>query len=142
MNTSQNLARPAAAGLVAAGVLACSFGSSPVVSREMLAHQIESGTAPVVLDVRSESEYESGHVPGAIHIPFQSVAFRHEEISLDKEQPIVVYCAHGPRAAWAGRALRNAGYTNVVYLEGHMASWEEDGLPQESKPAQNAESEK
>ena len=100
MKTSQNLARPAAAGLLAAGLLACSFGSSPVVSREMLAHQIESGTAPVVLDVRSESEYVSGHVPGAIHIPFH------------------------------------------VYLKGHMASWERDGLPQESKPAQNAESEK
>ncbi len=142
MKTSQNLARPVATGLLAAGLLACSFGASPVVSREMLAQQIESGTAPVVLDVRSESEYESGHVPGAIHIPFQSVAFRHEEISLDKEQPIVVYCAHGPRAAWAGRALRNAGYINVVYLEGHMASWERDGLPQELKPAQNTESEK
>lgn len=142
MKTSENFARPAATGFLAAGLFACSLGSSPVVSREMLAHEIESGTAPVILDVRFESEYESGHVPGAIHIPFQSVASRHEEISLDKEQPIVVYCAHGPRAAWAGRALRNAGYTNVVYLEGHMASWEKDGLPQESKPARNAESEK
>ena len=142
MKTAQNLASPAATGLLAAGLLACSFGSSPVVSREMLAHQIESGTAPIVLDVRSESEYESGHVPGAIHIPFQSDASRLEEISLDKEQPIVVYCAHGPRAAWAGRGLRDAGYTSVVYLEGHMASWERDGLPQELKSAQNAESEK
>ena len=139
MKRTHSLARSIAAGVLGTGLLACSLGSSPAISRENLASQIESGTAPLVLDVRSESEYRSGHVPGAVHIPFRSVGSRHTEIPFGKDQAIVVYCAHGPRAAWAARALRNAGYTNVVYLEGHRSSWEDAGLPRESVPAPDAE---
>lgn len=104
------------------------------MAREELARQIAAGEAPFVLDVRSTGEYEAGHVPGAYHIPFQSMGERVGELDAlapDKSEPVVVYCAHGPRAAWAARALRKAGYTDVVYLEGHMTAWEEAGLPTE-----------
>jgi rhodanese-related sulfurtransferase len=111
---------------------ACSIASSPTVPRAQLAEQLSAGDAPFVLDVRTESEYRSGHVPGATHIPFLSVGSRIDEIPIEKDQPIVVYCAHGTRAAWAARKLRKAGFTNVTYLEGHMTSWEEDGLPMEA----------
>ncbi len=118
-----------AATLLVADLLACSIASSPAISGESLARRIASDDAPVVLDVRSDSEYEAGHVPGAIHIPFHSLASRYEELSIDKDRTVVVYCAHGPRAAWAGRALRKAGYTDVVYLTGHMSAWEDAGRP-------------
>ena len=121
--------------LLAANLAACSFASSPAISGEALTRQITADTAPVVLDVRSDSEYAAGHVPGAIHIPFQSLGSRHEELSIDKDRTIVVYCAHGPRAAWAGRVLRKAGYTDVVYLEGHFTAWEKAGRPIETNPA-------
>jgi rhodanese-related sulfurtransferase len=123
-----------AIALLVASPLACGLASSPAISNDALASQIASGTAPVVLDVRSTSEYDGGHVPGAIHLPFQSVSSHHEELGLDKAQPIVVYCAHGPRAALAGRALRKAGYSNVLYLEGHMSAWKDAGLPTEKTP--------
>jgi rhodanese-related sulfurtransferase len=127
--------RSLAAGLLAAGLVSCSLGGSPAVSRDTLAQQIAAGTALVVLDVRSPSEYDAGHLPGAINIPFQSVRARHGELSIDADAPIVVYCAHGPRAAWAGRALRKAGYTHVLYLDGHMTGWKKAGLPTEATPA-------
>jgi phage shock protein E len=121
--------------LLAAVLTACAPGSAPAIARQTLADQIAADTAPVILDVRSSSEYDAGHVPGAINIPFQEVAARHGELAIEPDQPIVVYCAHGPRAAWAGRALRKAGYTHVLYLDGHMTSWRKDGLPTEPTPA-------
>jgi rhodanese-related sulfurtransferase len=122
--------RPVVA-LLAALLVGCSFASSPALPGDSLARRIEADEAPVVLDVRTDSEYASGHVPGAVHIPFQKVASRLHELPAEKDETVVVYCAHGPRAAWAGRALRNAGYTDVVYLEGHMSAWEAAELPLE-----------
>jgi hydroxyacylglutathione hydrolase len=122
--------RPYVALLVAL-LAGCTFASSPAVPGESLARRIDADDPPVVLDVRTDSEFASGHVPGAVHIPFQKVSSRLDELPGDKDETIVVYCAHGPRAAWAGRALRNAGYTKVVYLEGHMTAWEAADLPLE-----------
>jgi len=123
----------------ATGLLACSCATSPAIPGDALAHELASGTGPVVLDVRSDSEYAAGHVPGAIHIPFQSVASRVDELPVDKDETVVVYCAHGPRAAWAGRSLRNAGFTDVVYLEGHMGDWAESGRPLETSATTSAD---
>jgi rhodanese-related sulfurtransferase len=120
---------------LAVAVAACGAGGSPAIAPATLADQIAAGTAPVVLDVRSTGEYEAGHVPGAIHIPFQQVGSRLDELPAAPDAPIVVYCAHGPRAAWAGRALRQAGHTQVLYLEGHMTAWRKAGLPVETTPA-------
>ncbi|MGD2063259.1 MAG: rhodanese-like domain-containing protein [Nitrospirota bacterium] len=123
-----------AVGLVVAAA-ACGAGGSRTIVPTTLADQIATGTAPVVLDVRSTREYEAGHVPGAIHIPFQQVASRIDELPTAPDAPIVVYCAHGPRAVWAARALRKAGHTQVLYLEGHMAAWRKAGLPVETPAA-------
>ena len=92
-----------------------------------------------MLDVRSDSEYAAGHVPGAVHMPFRDIADRHEELAIERDRTVVVYCAHGPRAAWAGRALRKAGYTDVVYLEGHMSAWESAELPLEVDAPESGE---
>jgi len=135
MTAVRRLLRSTVGALLMAALSACALGSSPVIAGQVLADEIAAGAAPVILDVRSRSEYDGGHVPGAINIPFQSVASRHRELSIDADQPIVVYCAHGPRAAWAGRALRKAGYSHVVYLAGHMTSWKKAGLPTEPSPA-------
>jgi rhodanese-related sulfurtransferase len=91
--------------------------------------RIRAGTAPVILDVRSRGEFDAGHVPGAIHIPFWNVSGRLAEIPGAKSDPVVVYCGHGPRAWIAGAALKRRGFTNVTYLDGHMSGWQEAKLP-------------
>lgn len=90
--------------------------------------QIEAGTAPTILDVRSRREFVNGHVPGARHIPFWILPARTSEIPASQADPIVVYCGHGPRAYMAGAALRLSGFRRVVYLEGHMLQWRQAGL--------------
>lgn len=101
------------------------------VSPDALLASLRAGEAPVIVDVRTRGEYERGHVPGAIHLPFLSVTGREDEIPGPRDEPVVVYCERGPRAGIARRALRWAGFTDVRYLEGHMKEWRERGFPVE-----------
>jgi rhodanese-related sulfurtransferase len=94
--------------------------------------QIEAGTAPTILDVRSRREFAQGHVPGALHIPFWTLRNRISEILTSPADPVVVYCGHGPRAYVAGTVLRASGFRRVVYLKGHMLKWKQAGLRQEA----------
>ncbi|MGB7931285.1 MAG: rhodanese-like domain-containing protein [Gammaproteobacteria bacterium] len=93
---------------------------------------IKSGNAPVIVDVRSAYEYRQGHIPGAIHMPFWQSFFRADDLTAAGNQPVIVYCQHGPRAVIAKFALWQAGHTNVRYLIGHMSEWEKAGLPLET----------
>jgi rhodanese-related sulfurtransferase len=88
---------------------------------------ITDGRAPVILDVRSEGEFADGHVPGAVNIPFQQVGARITDVPARPDEPIVVYCGHGPRAWIAARALRAHGFSNVSSLKGHWAAWKRRG---------------
>ena len=67
-----------------------------IASLQALA-QVEDNA--VWIDVRTPSEFEAGHVPGAAHLPFQSTWTRREMLPDSLDAPIVVYCEHGPRAA-------------------------------------------
>jgi hydroxyacylglutathione hydrolase len=89
---------------------------------------IERGGAPVILDVRSRQEYDRGHVPGALHVPFWLP--RTAPLDLKPGTPLVVYCQHGPRAYLAGTRLRRRGFRHITYLAGHMTRWTREGLPE------------
>jgi rhodanese-related sulfurtransferase len=101
------------------------------ISATDLDQQIKSGTAPVIVDVRSAYEYRKGHIPGAIHMPFWQSFFLANDLTAPGDRPVVVYCQHGPRAGIARFALRQAGHADVRYLDGHMSGWEHAGLPLE-----------
>ncbi len=101
---------------------------SDYVKNSALAAQLGTGQGPVVIDVRTPDEYARGHVPGALLMPIQTFPTEMKRLSVDKSHPIVVYCELGPRAGLAKAALRLAGYTQVLYLEGHMRAWRESGL--------------
>ena len=104
------------------------------MTQDQLLAGIQNKTAPVIVDVRTGSEFESGHVPGAIHLPFYSLWSRHAEMNSKSEDSIILYCEHGPRAGIAKFALWTLGYTNLAYLEGHMSGWRERELPMEVFP--------
>ncbi len=100
-----------------------------------LENRIEQGDTPLILDVRRPSEYAEGHVPGAVNIPRGDLEDRLAELGPDRDREIVVYCKSGMRAAMAERELVDAGFTNVLDLDGHMQGWEEAGLPVERPDA-------
>jgi hydroxyacylglutathione hydrolase len=117
----------------AATSVACASGPDTHISGPELAALIDQGAAPPIVDVRTQGEYESGHVPGAIHLPFLSSFTRADEIEAPHDLPIVVYCAHGPRAGIAKLGLSSAGFERILYLKGHMTAWKEAGLPMEAE---------
>lgn len=102
-----------------------------ITGTELLA-RIDAGRPPAILDVRSSWEFKNGHVPGAIHVPFWTIGAHLTEIPGGPSEDVVVYCGHGPRAWRAGRVLKRHGFTNVIYLQGHMHGWRQAGLREET----------
>lgn len=121
---------PIAALLVILVFGCASTDGSFSISASELANQIQTGKAPLILDTRSNSEYESGHLPGALYFPFWKAFFVDDSILQHcKKEPVIVYCQHGPRASFTKFALRRVGCDKVVVLEGHMTEWIEQELP-------------
>jgi rhodanese-related sulfurtransferase len=108
-------------------------GCASSIYQVRLLGQIEDNPARLaVIDVRTASEYRKGHMPGAVNISVFTLPFRIGEIPVEsKDEPLVVYCAHGPRAGLAGFILKVAGFKSVYHLEGDMKGWLAEGLPVE-----------
>ncbi len=104
-------------------------GTAPSISAAALHARRQLGTAPIVIDVRTPEEYASGHIPGAVNVPFDQVAQRIAEV--DGSHGVVLYCMVGPRARKGESALLAAGYEKVFHLEGGLAAWQATGLPVE-----------
>ena len=83
----------------------------------------------IILDVRTPQEYQSGHIPGAICIPNETIL--HDSIPElpDKDQLILVYCRSGNRSKQASAKLAALGYTNVVEFGGIHAWPGEIAIP-------------
>ncbi len=94
--------------------------------------RIASGDKFTLVDVREESEYAAGHIPGAIHIG-KGVMERDVETKIpNPATPIVLYCGGGYRSALAADNLQKMGYTNVISMDGGFRSWKESGAKIES----------
>ena len=76
----------------------------------------------VILDVRTQEEYDQGHIPGAILIPDSEIEARVEEVLTDKDQLILVYCRSGRRSKLASEILVELGYTNIKEFGG-IVDW-------------------
>jgi sulfur-carrier protein adenylyltransferase/sulfurtransferase len=82
----------------------------------------------LVIDVRQDEEWATGHVPGARHVPRSHLESRIEGAAPDKAQPVVLYCASGQRSAWATRTLvEDLGYQNVASMTGGFTLWKDRG---------------
>jgi thioredoxin 1 len=87
--------------------------------------RLEEG-ALVLIDVRTESEYQSGHVPSARHLPLDRL-----EASAFQKGPVYVICASGGRSSRAADTLANAG-VEAVNITGGTRAWQAAGFPVES----------
>src|SRR3712207_6271595 len=82
-----------------------------------------------LVDVRESTEWEEGHVPGALHVPRGFLESRIEGTVPDRDRPLVLYCAGGVRSALAARQLAELGYTDVVSMAGGFQQWKSEGRP-------------
>ena len=130
------LLRIASTLLLAAFLVACAgeteSGPAPSVSVADLSRQLQTGNAPIVVDVRSAEEFATGHIPGALNIPFQEIG--EHTAHLDSPTGVALYCMVGPRARKAEEALVAAGYGAAIHhIDGGLAAWKEAGLPVEAE---------
>lgn len=85
----------------------------------------------LVLDVREESEFSTGHIRGAKLIPLLKLKDHIGELERYREQPVVVVCRSGNRSATASALLGNRGFTQAYSLAGGMMAWQKADLPVE-----------
>jgi len=78
--------------------------------------------------VRTDNEWEDGHLPSAVHI-FTPWLTRDLDGQFCKEKPVAIYCGSGYRASIAASVLKSMGYQNVSNVPGSMKAWEAAGLP-------------
>ena len=84
---------------------------------------MDSESGYIIIDARTQEEYDQGHIPGAILIPEYEIADRAEKELHDKNQLILVYCRSGRRSKIAAEELVKLGYTNVKEFGG-IIDWE------------------
>ena len=108
------------------GCVGCSDGGSAAydqISGAEAKALMDSESGYIILDARTQEEYDDGHIPGAILIPEYEIANRAEKELPDKNQLILVYCRSGRRSKIAAEELVKLGYTNVKEFGG-IIDWE------------------
>jgi rhodanese-related sulfurtransferase len=91
--------------------------------------RLRAGEQVILLDVREESEWRAGRLPGAYHLGRGCLEREIERAVPDAAAPIVLYCEDGFRSVLSADSLRRMGYTNVATLAGGWRAWRARGLP-------------
>jgi rhodanese-related sulfurtransferase len=83
----------------------------------------------LLLDVRNQAEFDSGHILDARHVPQDQLASSTEALKKYREKVVIACCESGMRSGAAARVLRAQGFTKVVNLQGGLQAWRADNLP-------------
>ncbi len=90
--------------------------------------RLDAGEALLLIDVREESEWEAGHIPGAIYLGRGILERDIEQLIPDHAREIILYCGGGFRSALAADNLKKMGYERPVSMDGGIAGWRAAGL--------------
>ena len=83
---------------------------------------MDSEEKHIILDTREQDEFDEGHIPGAILLPYTEIEDKAEEMLPDKDALILVYCRSGRRSKIAAQSLAELGYTNIKEFGG-IITW-------------------
>ena len=87
----------------------------------------KSDHKPVLLDVRTQSEYNDGHIQDAINIPHDQILKEPQLVSAYKDSQVVVFCRSGVRAGIVIELLEGLGFKEIIDIDGDMLAWNEAG---------------
>lgn len=104
----------------------------PSLAADEVRRRLAFGQPIAVIDVRGQDEYDDGHIPGSLHLPYYELQSRQAEVPRDKT--VVLYCGGGdcPLSRWSTQKLREWGFTNVYELRGGIEDWRSRGYPTEA----------
>jgi len=91
--------------------------------------RLDAGEKFTLVDVREDSEWARGHLPGAIHLGKGIIERDIENAVPGKATPLVLYCGGGYRSALAADNLQKMGYTDVKSMDGGWRGWTDAGFP-------------
>jgi rhodanese-related sulfurtransferase len=91
--------------------------------------RMDKGEEIVLIDVREESEWNAGHIAGAVHLSKGIIERDIEGKYPDKSSEIILYCGGGFRSVLAAHNLKLMGYKNVISMDGGWREWKEKGYP-------------
>lgn len=117
-------AAPAAAAATPAPTVTAAVEYKKISAADAKA-RMDSGDTIIILDVRTQEEYDAGHIPGAILVPNETIVDKQPKLLPDLDAEILVYCRSGNRSAQAAKKLIAIGYTNVVDFGG-IIDWPYD----------------
>ena len=103
-----------------------------LINVDEVKQELEKGTDAIILDVRTQEEYNSGHIKGSLLITLDDLQDKVEEEIPNKDAKIYVYCRSGGRSSMAQMTLQSMGYTNCKNIIGGILEWEDRGYPLES----------
>ena len=83
----------------------------------------------VLVDVRTDAEYQEGHLDNAVHIDWYSASFMEQMQQFDKATPVYLYCRSGSRSASAAQKLMDSGFRQVYSLQGGILAWQNAQKP-------------
>ena len=89
------------------------------------------GESFTLIDVREESEFAAGRIPGAIHVSKGVIERDIESVIPDQDERLILYCGGGYRSAIAAESLVAMGYTNVTSMDGGWRGWRDAEQPVE-----------
>ena len=90
----------------------------------------------MILDVREQQEYETGHIPGAVHVPRGHLETRIENAIPDRSRRVIAYCSTQNRSALAAVTMKELlGYEDVAVMTGGFTLWSDRGYASTSRAA-------
>jgi rhodanese-related sulfurtransferase len=104
-------------------------GIRVVSASEAAATIAEAPENLVILDVRTQEEFDEGHIEGAVMLDFYREDFAQELAKFDPEVPYVLYCRSGNRSSGARAIMADLGFQSVEDIDGGIVGWQEAGLP-------------
>ena len=133
--STQNTEQPKSAGQIVAEARQ----TIPEVTVAQAKEELDQGQIGLLLDVREPSEWDKGHIPGAVLAPRgmlewyadPTTPYAKPEITTKQDSRIIVQCASGGRSLLAAETLKSMGYTHVVSMAGGFNEWSKQGFPVE-----------
>ena len=112
-------------GMIINSFLKSSGDISPQQAVQLMSHE----TGGLVLDIREDKEYQSGHIKDSMHIPLSALKSRISELDKYKDNNIILGCRSGSRSGRACGILKKSGFEKVHNLRGGVLAWENENLP-------------
>ena len=109
-------------------VFACEPLNSPEINMITESDFIElHGSDYILIDVRTQDEFDLGHIDSAINLDFYSESFQNDILSLPKNETIVLYCRTNNRSSKTATFLKENGYKEILVIRGGITEWVKKG---------------